>query len=224
MSPRAISFDLDGTLYSTKKAAPRVLWHMRRELRFLSVYQKIRRNIRRQDFANGDELHQAENEALAQAFAISEEQAAQRLHQVHDIQLSAALKKVGADPYARPLIMALAERGIPVAILSDLPVDAKLDALGLGDLPWSAVLDSGDTGALKPHRRPFEQIAKKLGVNLKDLVHVGDRHDTDVTGAQNCGAQAVWLSTKADKAVAKETKVVSTLSELFDLWDLPGSR
>lgn len=223
-APLAVSFDLDGTLYSTRHAALRVLWQMRGELKFLSTYQKIRRNLRKRDFGDGERLHQAEHQALAAALHISEEEAAHKLREVHDQRLCSALGKAGPDPYARPLIMALTDRGIPVAVLSDLPVDAKLDALGLADLPWTATLDATDCGALKPHPRPFERVAKALGVELKDLVHVGDRHDTDVTGAQNCGAQAIWLSQKGGKATLPGTITIPSLSVLFDLWELTGSR
>ncbi|MFH1807457.1 MAG: HAD family hydrolase [Pseudomonadota bacterium] len=218
--PVAISFDLDGTLYSTRRVALRVLWATRGRWRFLRIYRTVRQALRPRVFEDGDALHTAEVELLARALVRDVETTRELLHRVHEVELVGALGRCGPDALARPLILALHARGVRLAVLSDLPVVAKLEALGLADLPWTTVMDAGDTGALKPHARPFERVAQALGVSVEQLVHVGDRHDTDVTGAESCGASAVWLTRKADEPVARTTWTVRDLAELADRWEL----
>lgn len=216
--PAAVSFDLDGTLYSTRRAAWRLLFGMPHRLSFLAAYQGARRALRSQIFADGAALHRAELELLAQRRGCTPEQAEQLLVQVVDGELLDVLRRTGPFREARPLLQGLVERGVPVAVLSDLPVERKLAALGLADVGVNFVLDAGATGALKPHRRSFDQVAAALGVALTDLVHVGDRHDTDVTGAEACGAIAVWLTRRPDRPIASRTIVVRTLAELATRW------
>jgi FMN phosphatase YigB (HAD superfamily) len=216
--PRAVSFDLDGTLYSTRRVVLRVLWGTRGHWRFLSTYRKVRQALRCREFDDGAALHAAEIELLARALGQDEATTRTRLRQVHDELLVGALGWCGADAAARPLLQHLHARGVRLAVLSDLPVEAKLTALGLADLPWTIVLDAGDSGALKPHARPFARVAEAMGVALEQLVHVGDRHDTDVTGAERCGARAVWLTRKPRRAIAASTWIVEDLAALHDRW------
>lgn len=216
--PAGVSFDLDGTLYATRRVAWRVLLEMPGQLAFLRRYRQVRDVIRPQVFADGEAFRRAELIALARATGLSQDEAAVRLHQVHEVGLVEAVGKAGPFAHARPLLQGLIERGVPVAVLSDLPVDRKLAALGLGDLDYAVKLNAGDTGALKPHARSFEKVAAVMGIDLERLVHVGDRHDTDVTGAENCGARAVWLRRKVDKPVAESTRIVTGLGELRELW------
>jgi FMN phosphatase YigB (HAD superfamily) len=216
--PLAVSFDLDGTLYATRRVALRVLWGTAGHWRFLSTYRRVRQALRQRTFDDGAALHQAELELLARALGSDVEATRRRLHRVHEELLVGALGRCGPDPQARPLLQDLHARGVRLAVLSDLPVAAKLRALGLHDLPWSIALDAGDTGALKPHARPFARVAQALGVELSGLWHVGDRHDTDVTGAERCGAHAVWLTSKPTVPVASETWVVRDLAALRARW------
>jgi len=216
--PAAVSFDLDGTLYSTRRAAWRLLFSMPHRLRFLADYQRARRALRGRIFDDGAALHRAELELLAQRRGCAPAQAELLLAQIVDGELLEVLRRTGPDPVARPLLQGLVKRGVPVAVLSDLPVERKLAALGLADVGLRCLLDAGATGALKPHRRSFDQVAAALGVGLADLVHVGDRHDTDVSGAEACGATAVWLTRRPDRPIAARTIVVSGLAELAARW------
>ncbi len=55
-----------------------------------------------------------------------------------------------------------------------------------------------EIGARKPDRRAFEKVASRLGVNLSDLVHVGDSLADDFAGAIMAGARAVLIDPNAD--------------------------
>ena len=50
---------------------------------------------------------------------------------------------------------------------------------------------SDEVGRSKPHTRMFQTAAKSLGVELSEMVHIGDRQHNDVAGAQAVGMKAV---------------------------------
>jgi len=50
---------------------------------------------------------------------------------------------------------------------------------------------SNEVGYRKPDRRIYEQAAKRLGVNLEEVVHIGDDLEADVWGAKQAGMRAV---------------------------------
>jgi putative hydrolase of the HAD superfamily len=218
--PAAVSFDLDGTLYSTRRAAWRVLLGMPGQLRFLAAYRDVRQLIRDTEFVDGEAFKKAELEMLAQRLGCGVATAQDKLERAHEHALPKALAKTGPFADARPLLERLIQLRIPIAVLSDLPVERKLHALGLDDLGWAIKMDAGDTGALKPHARSFSRVVEAMGVSIDALVHVGDRVDTDVCGAQRCGAQAVWL-TRAEKLTApRGVVVIRCLQDLWQEWGL----
>src|SRR5262249_26261298 len=55
------------------------------------------------------------------------------------------------------------------------------------------VMVSAEYAVRKPNVLLFETAAAKLGVEPGDIWFVGDRLDTDLTGAKAAGMTAVWL-------------------------------
>ena len=92
-------------------------------------------------------------------------------------------------------VSAAAERG-PVGVLSNCSVPGlvarTLDRSTLDAGRFDAVVASVDIGWRKPDPRAFEAVADRLGVDVTDLVHVGDDPTTD-GGATDAGARAVLL-------------------------------
>jgi putative hydrolase of the HAD superfamily len=60
---------------------------------------------------------------------------------------------------------------------------------------------SDEAGRSKPHRVAFDKAAEGLGVELSEMVHVGDRQHNDVAGPQALGMKAVLFvaSRSADR-------------------------
>ena len=72
----------------------------------------------------------------------------------------------------------------------------------------------------KPDIALFQQAALALDIAVEDLLHVGDHLLTDVYGAQNNNAQAIWFNPKAkplDKAKLLPTVEISDLKHLLKL-------
>lgn len=110
---------------------------------------------------------------------------------VHAALLAAFDGPVTVQDGAPRAIEAAADTG-PVGVLSNcsLPglAERTLTRAGLGG--FDAVVTSVDCGWRKPHDGAFEAVAAHLGVDVTDLIHVGDDPRTD-GAAETAGATAV---------------------------------
>ncbi|MFC6940108.1 HAD family hydrolase [Salinirubellus sp. GCM10025818] len=92
-------------------------------------------------------------------------------------------------------VSAAAARG-PVGVLSNCSVPGlvarTLDRSALDPRRFDAVVSSVDVGWRKPHPRAFEAAADRLGVDVGELLHVGDDPRTD-GGASGAGARSILL-------------------------------
>jgi HAD superfamily hydrolase (TIGR01509 family) len=93
------------------------------------------------------------------------------------------------------LVRDLKARGVRLGIVSNSEGKLRelLDEMGLGAY-FPVVADSGKLGFEKPDRRIFDHVARGLGVETSDLVHVGDAWEADVLGALAVGARALWIT------------------------------
>lgn len=64
---------------------------------------------------------------------------------------------------------------------------------------FSAFAFSDEVGHSKPHPSMFDSVAKQLGVERHEIIHVGDRDQNDVKGPHAIGAKAVlFTATRPD--------------------------
>jgi len=97
-----------------------------------------------------------------------------------------------------PALDLLAELGIPVAVFSDYPAEAKLTALGLeGRAAFALAATDPEVNAFKPHAAGFVEGARRLGVDPADVLYVGDRVDVDRDGAAAAGLRAALVGSSA---------------------------
>lgn len=186
---RAVSFDLDGTLYAVPRA--RVAWRLRRERGLLVALMAARERMRHEaPLADREALIAREVELVAPSFRLHASEARARLVALHAALPAALTRGVAPYPEVRAAIEGAAARGLRIAVLSDYEPGDKLRFLGLDDLPWACVLGCDALGALKPHGRAFLALAERLGVAPDEVVHVGDREDLDVAGARAAGLRA----------------------------------
>ena len=57
---------------------------------------------------------------------------------------------------------------------------------------------SDEVGHSKPHRDVFASVASQLGVEISDMVHVGDRDHNDIKGPHALGMKAVLFTATRD--------------------------
>ena len=94
---------------------------------------------------------------------------------------------------------------------------ALLDGHGLKQY-FSGFAFSDEVGHSKPHPDMFNSAAGQLGVEVTEMVHIGDRDHNDIKGAQGLGMKAVLFTAKRD--VDRETTSADAICERHA--DLPA--
>lgn len=88
-------------------------------------------------------------------------------------------------------VMSLLAEKRPLIAITNGNVDANV--IGLGDY-FQFVLRAGPDGRAKPHSDMFDLAAKKLAIPSGNILHIGDHPVSDVQGAIHSGWQACWLN------------------------------
>jgi len=104
-----------------------------------------------------------------------------------------------------PFLEELKSRGVATGVLSDYPVRAKLQTLGL-DTHFSVALCTTDPAInrLKPHPRGFLYACEQWGLAPQEVLYIGDRPDVDAAGAAAAGMACAILSRAMTSPVAVE--------------------
>lgn len=121
---------------------------------------------------------------------------------------------------AVPCLDWLRASGLRTAVITNAPGEyqrEKIASLGLADA-FDAVVISGECGIAKPDQRIFQEACTALGAHPWEVVHVGDRLDTDAAGACRAGLHGVWLnrSGRADTPPGN-VRTITRLAELPEL-------
>ena len=103
-----------------------------------------------------------------------------------------------AMPDAVPVLERLARR-YKLCIVSDAIVSPGsclrrlLENHGLAKF-FNGFAFSDEVGHSKPHRSMFESAAGQLGVEISEMLHIGDRDHNDVKGPQQLGMKAILFT------------------------------
>jgi putative hydrolase of the HAD superfamily len=188
----AVSFDVDGTMYSQPRVMLRFLPELYAERRLLEAYVSVRERMRGRAVSSDMRREFAARAALAcgmdgtKAYSIIERLIFSRW--------PAVMRPADVFPGLRELLGTLADAGARIAAVSDYPVEGKLRALGLDSFSWAALADCETAGALKPAAGVFSIAAQRMGVEPSRVLHVGDREDCDVAGAHAAGMKAALFA------------------------------
>ena len=123
-----------------------------------------------------------------------------------------------AMPDAVPVLERLARR-YKLCIVSDAIVSPGgclrrlLENHGLAKF-FSGFAFSDEVGHSKPHRSMFESAAGQLGVEIGEMLHIGDRDHNDVKGPQQLGMKAILFTASRD--VDKASTTAEAICESFD--------
>lgn len=105
-----------------------------------------------------------------------------------------SLRPVRGAPEA---VAALAERGLRLAVVSNVPLPGALyrrvlERQGLGE-PIEYFEFSYDSGHRKPSPFMLRSALRELGVAPTDAVMVGDRRESDIAAGRAAGTATIWV-------------------------------
>lgn len=222
MKPRAVLFDLDGTLYDPGAVRTEMLTAL--FVRFLgNPLGTIRtaRNIRafRRTFETLRELGEAEAPLAATRFERAAAARGIRPEEMRvlfeDWMVRRPCQHLGTA-MRRDLpacLDRLAEADVRLGVFSDHPVEAKLRAMGVrGRFDQAISAMDPDVNAMKPHPKGLLVACERWGVEPADVVYVGDRADVDVAAAQAAGCRSILIGIPG----TSEHPTVLNFTELAD--------
>ncbi len=208
MAVKAVCFDIDGTLYSKRQTNWKLMGSFWPSPRLAFHYQKFRYTVRGELGIPTVPENQKGFRRRQAAWIVRNrgqqptESAIRKMEERIEKQFYSSWRRTFSSlvPYQglREAILLFKSKGCRIGILSDFPVETKLKTLGIEDLIDFA-LCSEESGYLKPHPKPFQLLAKNLGVGVEETVYVGDSYDKDILGAAALGMRTCLICPKAKK-------------------------
>ena len=202
--PKALIFDLDGTLYVQGPVRRKMLRRLLRAhlmnpltglltLRALGNYREAQEVLRKRTPVSGD-IASAQLHLASERAGISEEMMAgwvARWMEQEPLPLLASSIRKGTVE----LLREAKREGLRLAVCSDYPADRKLAAMGIADF-FDVVVTAQDPSVqrLKPDPKGLELSLKRLAVRKDEAVYIGDRADVDGEAAFRAGIQPFIVS------------------------------
>ncbi|OIO41551.1 hypothetical protein AUJ62_02660 [Candidatus Pacearchaeota archaeon CG1_02_32_21] len=214
---RAIIFDLDNTLIDFVETKNLVIQESVKAM--IDAGLKANYESLLKEFSSYYWKHGIEEQKIFQKFLKQKYGKIDYKILAHAILAYRKTKNGLLSPYpgAKNMLIALKEKGLKLAILSDAPrLEAylRLCSVGFDDF-FDVILTKDDTKSIKPHAKGFLLAAKKLGVNPKDCVMVGDRPEKDIIGAKNLGMKTIFA--KYGNVNAKSNEADATANDVSDI-------
>ena len=195
----AAAFDLDGTLYPNASFYVRLLPFMLKEQKYLRAFGKARKRLRdesrKEKCRNAEEFYRLQAEYMADTLKQDPASLMERTEKIIYRGWEPLFKKVRLFPHVKETLKALREKGVKLALLSDFPLENKIENLGISGL-WDVVLCSETIGELKPDPLPFGELSRVMGFPPEDILYVGNSFSYDVIGAQKAGMNTAWIVSK----------------------------
>jgi putative hydrolase of the HAD superfamily len=217
VSPKAILFDLDGTLWDRNAAVRALVTQQHRELHqwlgHVAQRDYVERVVRLDDNGRADKtvLYQT----IGIEFGLSE-YAVALLHadfwtrfQVFTLPFTEVIETLH---HLRRLEIKL---GI-ITNGSTKVQEAKISRLGLSDLV-DVVLISEREGVRKPDAEIFHRALRRLGVSPSEAWFVGDNPEVDVVGAAAAGLRSFWRECDDWPRPATGCETIRSLDGLLEL-------
>lgn len=182
----AVSFDVDGTLYSARRLRRRVIAEAVRQARELRSREPLRdlRDLAR--FRRRAAAARKGGGYLDEGWGV---QIAARL-EAEERLLLPVLRRLGPAPGLIGLIEVLRIRVGRLVAVSDFEAEAKIETLGLLGR-FERCYAGEEAGVIKPNPSVFRPALADLGIAPGALLHIGDRPETDGAAAGAIGCRAL---------------------------------
>jgi HAD superfamily hydrolase (TIGR01509 family) len=136
--------------------------------------------------------------------------------------LALAPERVRMMPGARELLRELAQRRVPLGMLSNGWTQLQHLKAWLINFP-GPVLASEEIGAWKPDVRAFEIALTRFSMQTSTTVYIGDEPRVDVAGAQAAGMLAAWADLEGKVYPADVPPPDRSLTKLSQVLELVAS-
>jgi putative hydrolase of the HAD superfamily len=199
---KAIGFDIDGTLYPANALFGRMLGGALMRLPLLLAFSKVRKEIRQPAFyessglaapADIEAFHRMQSTLTAAHLGQDVDQVHTAIEAFFYARQEEHFDRIKLFPECRPVLESLRALALPLGALSDFPATRKLQNMRLDQL-FDVIMTSEETGYVKPHSRPFDCLAERLGVHNEEVLYVGNSEHYDVQGARLAGMKTALIS------------------------------
>jgi putative hydrolase of the HAD superfamily len=116
----------------------------------------------------------------------------------------------------RKVLKKLSKR-LPIAAITNGNVN--LQAIGI-EKYFSCVVHASPIYPMKPSRAMFDYVADTLNIPAKNILHVGDDLDKDIKGSLDAGFQSAWLAVNRPMNMADEQVSLLPHIQLNELKEL----
>lgn len=224
---RAISFDLDDTLYDNRpvieNAEQWMVDHMRDRYLASAMYDRawwlqLKHELQRADPSLHDDVSRCRLMMLEvglQRGGMAESQAKQEAKQVFAEFLEVRSQVV--VPAESIEVLKQLSRHFPLVVITNGNV--LLERIGL-DGHFKHVLKAGNGRKMKPAPDMFRLMAAQLKLRPQQIQHVGDDVTTDIFGAIRNGYQAAWINNQGQDWRTLHTLPHLMLQDIRDLLTL----
>lgn len=185
---KAVFFDIDGTLYPIKHLNKQFRkLYLRHPFRTINFF-KARKRVR------GEQLKSEKNIITRDEFIEIQARTVNKDRNYFDPIYKDIRKNRKLPPFdgLKDLLLDLKSKGVMLGVLSDFPVETKLDELDLG-VYFELKLSSEDCGFLKPDKRAFDYLLAHTNLKASDCLYVGDSVRKDIDGARNAGLSSLLV-------------------------------
>ena len=224
----AVAFDLDGTLYPNIRLFVRLVPFLLREQRLLRALGKARTYLRKSyespigtedtpsNMPAGD-FYDTQARLMAGILGEDAELVKERTERLIYRGWEPHFLKIRLFPHVKETLEAFKKMGIKMGLLSDFPPETKLKNLQIAGC-WDAVCCSELSGRIKPDKKPFLDLARKMGVPPEDILYVGNSASYDVMGARGVGMKTALIRSgwKKHPRSAAPDFVFSDYRQLYD--------
>jgi putative hydrolase of the HAD superfamily len=205
---KAITFDLDDTLFDRTEAQRRTLRLIMQEFNYL--FAGFDEDIVAKTFYKSDEI-------AMQEWSAGSSFEATRISRSKKFLNALGLDEIYADNINAAYLRLYPSINIPVkgmqsvldqlmgkfqlGVVSNGAPDVqyrKLEKIGIRHI-FDCVVISDEVGYRKPDPRIFEIALKLLNRKPEECLHIGDSYNADVIGAKKAGFQACWFNTDREQ-------------------------
>lgn len=224
---RAISFDLDDTLYDNMpyiyKAESKLATYMAEhypQTQEISKHQwqKIKRKVLQEQPALINDISTFRSTVLTVGFmqtSMDVDLIPKAVSACYDYFYYQRSNFKVAKP-VRKILKKLANK-VPLAAITNGNVN--LAAIGI-EKYFSCIVHASPKYPMKPDPAMFEYVEKQLSIPAKNILHVGDDLHKDIKGAQDAGYQSAWFALDRAMNLTKENAVLLPHIQLSQLEDL----